>query len=68
MTIEEIRKKVKSIEGLEGMTVNERLYECGAMELFDEAKRSNKKFARSILQELQVDEESITKIVNEKLK
>ena len=65
MTIEEIREKVKSIEGIGGMTVNERLSVSGLMELFDKSKTENEKLAKSILRELKVDEESIKKIVSE---
>ena len=65
MTIEEIKEKVKSIEGVSGMTVNERLFLSGLMELFDKSKIEDKKFARSILRELKVDDESINKIVPE---
>ncbi len=65
MTIEEIREKVKSIEGIGGMKVNERLFGSGFMELFDKSKIEDKKFARSILRELKVDDESIKRIVPE---
>jgi len=65
MTIIQIREKASSIEGLGGMTVNERLYLCGVVELFDDAMKNDRKFARSILTELKVDEDSIQKIMIE---
>ena len=64
MTILQIREKANSLERLGGgMTVNERLYLCGVIKLFDEAMKNDRKFARSILTELKVDEDSIQKIV-----
>ena len=64
MTIEEIYNKVNSIEGLEGMTVNERLYACGLMDLFEQMRENNQIFAKEILQAIRVDEYSIQKILN----
>jgi hypothetical protein len=49
--------------GIQGMTVNERLYASGLMELFDEIKKTNKEYAQYILKSLKVDKESIEKIL-----
>jgi len=49
--------------GIEGMTVNERLYATDLMELFDEMKKTNKEYAQYILKSLKVDRESIEKIL-----
>tara|TARA_R110002096_G_C14442934_1_gene710860 strand:+ start:613 stop:789 length:177 start_codon:yes stop_codon:yes gene_type:complete len=49
--------------GIEGMTVNERLYASDLMELFDEMKKTNKEYAQYILKSLKVDRESIEKIL-----
>jgi len=63
MTINQIKEKVNSIEGLGGMTVNERLYLCGVMELFDKAMKNDIEFAKLILSELKIDNKSIEKIM-----
>jgi hypothetical protein len=63
MTKEEIYEKANNIIGLEGMTGNERLFESGLMDLFDQAKKNDKYLARTILQALKFDELSIGKIV-----
>lgn len=64
----ELQRKVQfaisKTEGIEGMTVNERLYVSGLMEIFDNVKNTNKKHAHYILESLKVDEESISKILN----
>ena len=55
--------RIQSIEGLSGMTVNERLYVSGLMDEFDKVKISDKKRAKEILRWLRVDEPSIENIV-----
>jgi hypothetical protein len=54
---------IQNIEGLSGMTVNERLYVSGLMDEFDKAKASDKRRAKEILRWLRVDEPSIEMIV-----
>lgn len=56
-------EKVQGVVGLEGMTVNERLYATGLMEEFDRTKKKNKTQAAQILRILRVDEPSIKKIL-----
>ena len=63
MTRDEIYKKVENIEGLGGMTVNERLFVTGLMNTFDKAKKKDKKLARLILEAIRVDNESIIRIL-----
>ncbi len=63
MTNEEILQAVRQVEGLGGMTVNERLYISGLMNEFDKSKNSNKIKAAFILESLQVDKLSIDKIL-----
>lgn len=64
MTIEEIYSKANSVEGLDGMTTNERLWSSGLIEYFDFAKIHDREKARVILQAIKVDEISINKILN----
>jgi hypothetical protein len=64
MTNEEILQAVRHVEGLEGMTVNERLYVSGLMDEFDKTKKHDKVKAAYILEMLQVDKPSIDKILN----
>jgi hypothetical protein len=45
------------------MTVNERLYTSGLIDDFDKYKKSNKQFAKFILQRLKVDRASIEKML-----
>lgn len=59
-------EKVQSIVGLDGMTVNERLYASGLMDEFVKTKRKNKTRATQILRILRVDKPSIDKILNKK--
>ena len=63
----ELQKKVNdgiSNEiGLQGMTVNERLFATGLLDSFDKYKRGNKEYAQFILKSLKVDSESIEKIL-----
>jgi len=54
---------IQQIEGLLGMTVNERLWASGLMDEFDQALKMDKASARKILRWLKVDEASIEKIV-----
>ena len=67
MKLEEVYKKADSVDGLGGMTVNERLYASGLMELYDNSMK-HKGFAKIILQALKVDDESINDIVGIKEK
>lgn len=68
MKLEEIYKKADSVDGLGGMTVNERLYASGLIELFDHSMKHNKGLAKVILQALKVDDKSINSIVGIKEK
>ncbi len=63
MTLETIYEKASGIIGIEGMTVNERLYVSGLMDTFDQAKKNDKDLAKTILKALKVDLKSIEKIV-----
>ena len=63
MTNEEILEVVKQVEGLGGMTVNERLWVSGLMDEFDKSKINDKVKAAYILELLQVDKPSIDKIL-----
>jgi hypothetical protein len=63
MTKEEIKEKVKKVDGLGGMTINERLYATELMETFGKAKKNDKDLAKSILEAIQVDQDSIRKIL-----
>jgi hypothetical protein len=68
MKLEEIYKKADSVDGLGGMTVNERLYASGLIELFDNSMKHNKGLAKVILQALKVDDKSINSFVGIKEK
>ncbi|MFD2967751.1 hypothetical protein [Sphingobacterium bambusae] len=61
MKEQEIIKAINKIEGIGGMTVNERLYVCGLMDEFENALIKDK--AKKILELLGVDKPSIDKIV-----
>ncbi|RNL51331.1 hypothetical protein [Pedobacter jejuensis] len=63
MTEQEIIKAISKVEGIGGMTVNERLYVCGLMDEFDKALIVDKNKAKKILELLGVDKPSIEKIV-----
>jgi hypothetical protein len=63
MTEQEIIKAISKVEGLGGMTVNERLYFCGLIDEFDKALIADKDKAKKILELLGVDKPSIEKIV-----
>jgi hypothetical protein len=56
-------KAINKVDGLGGMTVNERLYVTGLLNEFDKAKESDKAKARRILELLNVDNSSIDKIL-----
>lgn len=58
-----VMKRTSKVIGIEGMTVNERLFATDLMELFDKMKKTNKKYAQYILKSLKVDRESIEKIL-----
>lgn len=59
-----IQKRIDKIDGLGGMTVNERLYHSGLRKELDDAIINDKPRAKEILQWLRVDDESIGMIVN----
>ena len=63
MTIEEINKRVNQVNGIRGMTVNERLFAADLMDAFDKAKKTDKDLAKRILLALKVDNSSINKII-----
>ena len=63
MTDEEIHKKINQIEGIGGMTVNERLFATNLRDSFDNAQKTDKDLERRILSALKVDDYSITKIL-----
>lgn len=63
MTKDEIYNKANSVVGLGGMTVNERLYVSGLMDLFDKVKKKDKDLAKTILEAIRVDQPSIKKIL-----
>lgn len=65
MTEQQIIKAISKVEGLDGMTVNERLYVCGLMDEFGKAIIVDKNKAKKILELLGVDKPSIEKIVRE---
>lgn len=65
MTEKEIIKAISKVEGIGGMTVNERLYVCGLMDEFDKAQIADKNKAKKISELLGVDKPSIEKIVKE---
>lgn len=63
MTEEELIQAVKQVKGIQGMTVNERLFASGLMSEFDQAKKNDKGKAIRVLELLQVDKFSIDKII-----
>lgn len=63
MNEQEIKKAISKVEGLGGMTVNERLFVCGLMDEFDRALIVDIDKAKKILELLGVDKTSIPKIV-----
>lgn len=64
MTYQEIENAVLNINGIGGMTVNERLYISGLIDEFDSALENDKNKAKFILELLKVDDLSIEKILN----
>ncbi|WP_316794088.1 hypothetical protein [Pedobacter frigoris] len=62
---EYIQKKIAAIDGLDGMTVNERLHISGLMNEFDTALLNDKARAQQILTLLNVDELSINTIIGD---
>ena len=63
MTKNEIYNKVRKVDGLVGMTVNERLYVTGLMDIYDKAIIEDIKLAKTILEAIKVDRLSIEKII-----
>ena len=63
MTEEQIIAAINIVDGLGGMTVNERLYVTGLLSEFDKCRKSDKEKAKRILELLRVDKLSIEKIV-----
>lgn len=63
MTEEQIIAAINKVNGIGGMTVNERLYVTGLMKEFDKSLKSDKEKARRILELLHVDRPSIDKII-----
>ena len=64
MTEQEMINRISKVEGIGGMTVNERLYACGLMDEFDKSLHSDNEKARKILELLSVDKISIEKIIS----
>jgi hypothetical protein len=62
-----IQERIERIDGLGGMTVNERLYHSGLMKELEDAIINDKPRAKQILRWLRVDDESIDSIVNHPL-
>ena len=56
-----IYENIQKINGLDEMTVNERLYASGLKDEFDMTRNQNKERAKTILRWLRVDEQSIDK-------
>jgi hypothetical protein len=63
MTEKDIITAISKVDGLGGMTVNERLFVCGLMDEFDKAMVNDKARAKRILELLSVDGPSIEIIV-----
>lgn len=64
MKTEMIFHKATTTQGLDDMTVNERLFASNLITDFDQAQIDDKRQAKLILRLLRVDEESINKIVS----
>jgi hypothetical protein len=60
---EKVNDGISKVVGLQGMTVNERLFATDLLDTFDKFKITNKENARFILESLKVDFESIEKIL-----
>lgn len=54
---------LEKVDGIQGMTVNERLFATDLLDHFDKYKKSNKEYAEYILKAIKVDSESIGKIL-----
>jgi hypothetical protein len=65
MTEKEIITAISKVNGLGGMTVNERLFVCGLIDEFDKSLIADQDKAKKILELLGVDKHSIEKIVTE---
>lgn len=65
MTEQEIIDAANKVDGLGGMTVNERLYLSRLWDEFERALKNDKPKARKILECLKVDKPSIDRIVIE---
>lgn len=65
MTETEIIEAIKQVDGLGGMTVNERLFASGLMNEFDRALVTDKSKAKKILELLGIDNPSIEKILKQ---
>ena len=63
MTREEIENAISKVDGIGGMTGNERLFVSGLMDEFDKALKNDKDKARLILELLGFDKFSIEKII-----
>jgi len=63
MTEEEMIEAIKKVNGISGMTVNERLYVTGLMPEFDKYRKTDKEKAKRILELLHVDIVSIDAIL-----
>lgn len=63
MTEDEMIEAIKKLNGISGMTVNERLYVTGLMPEFDKSRKSDKEKAKRILELLRVDSVSIDAIL-----
>jgi len=55
--------KMKKIEDIDGMTVNERLYVSGLIDLFDKYITQDSTIIKQILMLIKVDNQSIDKII-----
>jgi hypothetical protein len=65
MTETQLIEAIKQVDGLDAMTVNERLFASGLVAEFDEALIKDKPKARKILELLRVDDSSIEKILTQ---
>lgn len=63
MTEKKIIAAINKVDGLGGMTVNERLYVTGLLKEFDKSLKSDNEKAKRILELLQVDGVSIDAIL-----
>ena len=63
MTREELENAINKVEGIGGMTGNERLFVSGLMDEFDSALKYDKDKARLILELLGFDKPSIQTII-----